>query len=102
MMRRGEIDVIAAVHGGDDIAPEPVEEEELVAIEQREHAEVIQRLPTRLRLPAVTCFITAPPFAFFGQLALTVSGAEARSLDILHDRRPRVSAYPRCRLTMAS
>ena len=42
--RRGEIDDSAAVHGVDDIAPEPLEEEKLVAPDEQEQAEVIQRL----------------------------------------------------------
>ena len=46
LRRRGETDDIAAVHGVDDIVPEPVEDEEIVAPEEQEQAEVIQRLPT--------------------------------------------------------
>ena len=44
--RRGEIDDCAAVHGVDDVAQEPFKEEELVALEEQEQAEVVQRLPT--------------------------------------------------------
>ena len=42
--RRGEIDDSAAVHGVGDIAPEPVGEEELVALEEQEQAELIRRV----------------------------------------------------------
>ena len=46
--RRGEIDDSAAVHGVNDVAQEPSEEEELVAPEEQEQAGVDQRLPTPL------------------------------------------------------
>ena len=100
--RRGEIDDSAAVHGVDDVAQEPLEEQELVAFEEQEHAEVAQRAPTLFGVPAVTCLITSPHIPRSGQPALTTSRAEARSLGIPRARRWRVAACPQCRSVMAS